>query len=157
MTLYDMGVGYLALSGIVLTLSWHLSWLSDMILHWSLVLIIWHYLALSWYYLDIGLDYLTLSDKSCWVWGICSRAHPRTRHHWLLKCAKLRLLGFLQRFCHGLFLVYYIGFNGWPAVAGCILWSTIYPGERILAIKSGTKGRTSNPSELLGGNKSIIN
>ncbi|CAL1156413.1 unnamed protein product [Cladocopium goreaui] len=30
-------------------------------------------------------------DAMRWVKGICARAHPRTRHHWLLKCAKLRL------------------------------------------------------------------
>jgi hypothetical protein len=28
---------------------------------------------------------------SSWPWGVCERAHPRTRHQWLLRCTKLRL------------------------------------------------------------------
>ena len=94
---------------------WKVAWLTRHIC--------WHYIWHSWDIISGILETLYLAfliqgsarwfeidfktTWSRWVWGICSRAHPRTRHHWLLKCAKLRLHGYQlavvsSRVCHWL-------------------------------------------------------
>ena len=129
---------------------WHWSWLSGIMWHspdivLTLVLTIWH--CLTWYSDIIWQALLGLRNLRK---GASTNPAPLASQMCQVEAS------WVNGFFKGLPLAcsVYVDFSGWPVVAGCILWSTVYPGKRILAFKLGTTGRKSDLLGLLGGNKS---
>lgn len=76
-------------------------------------------------------DYVCPQRTFNLVSGICVRAHPTHRHHWLLKCTKLRPC--LVSTVHRMFAkdVWFItGFVSLIPSAGYLRWSTGWPVKR---------------------------
>ena len=139
---------------------WKVAWLTRHIC--------WHYIWHSWDIISGILETLYLAFLRHYIWHSWSRVQPGglksiskhlvslgLRH--LFKGASTNPASLASQMCEvkaswvsagcgffkGLPLACSVSvdFSGWPVVAGCILWSTVYPGKRFLAFKLGTTRR----------------